>query len=298
MSAELTTASTSQGTDTALVDQICAAILRFVHDEGLAQGTRLTERALAERFKVSRSPVRRALQRLLDEGYVDRTETGRYQVATTPDLPTITAVEAGDDAYDRIVEDHLEGHLPDRVSESALARRYGLSRGQVNRLTRRISNEGWAVSLPGHGWEFLPVLKSMRSYQDSYRFRLMVEPRAILEPTFELNRAELIRRREEQQALVDGRVYDVSPSEIFELNTRLHGTIAECSGNSFIVESLDRINKLRRLIEYRQALNPDRAIVRCNEHVTLVGLLLADRRLDASDFLREHLTTVAAEKTT
>ncbi len=48
-------------------------------------------------------------------------------------------------------------------------------------LSSRIANEGWIERLPGHGWSFLPMLKSMQSYQDSYRFRLAIEPAAIPE---------------------------------------------------------------------------------------------------------------------
>ena len=41
-------------------------IERWIADEGLDVGTPLPERALAERFKVSRTPVRDALLRLAD----------------------------------------------------------------------------------------------------------------------------------------------------------------------------------------------------------------------------------------
>lgn len=286
-------------TEGGLSEQLSSAILQWIGADGLAAGTRLTERDLAQKFKVSRSPIRRALQSLHQAGYVSRTDTGRYVVAASgSQLPSTTAdpVSGVEELYLRIAEDRLDGKLAERISESALARRYDLTRAQVSQILRRISNEGWAAPLPGHGWEFLPVLTSLRSYQDSYRFRLLVEPAAILEPTFQLDRLELLQRRDEQQALVDGGIYAVTAAELFELNTRLHGTIARCSGNSFIVDSLDRINRLRRLIEYRQALVPERAVVRCAEHVELADLLLAGRRTEASNFLRKHLTTVSTEK--
>ena len=49
-------------------------------------------------------------------------------------------------------------------------RRYGLSRTQLTGMLHRIAGEGWIERLPGHGWEFLPMLTSLQSYQDSYRF--------------------------------------------------------------------------------------------------------------------------------
>ncbi|MDR7159152.1 DNA-binding GntR family transcriptional regulator [Arthrobacter sp. BE255] len=101
----------------------------------------------------------------------------------------------------------------------------------------------------------------------------------------------------EQQELVDGRIWAISGSELFDLNTRFHETLVQCSNNDFFIESLARINRLRRLIEYRQALVPERALVRCEEHVGLAKLLLAGELKEASSHLRDHLSSVASEKT-
>ena len=76
--------------------------------------------------------------------------------------------------YPRIAADRPDGHLPDRVTENALARRYDLAPGQLARLLRRIAVEGWIERLPGYGWEFQPMLTSMDRYEDSYRFRLTI----------------------------------------------------------------------------------------------------------------------------
>jgi len=283
---------------TELTAQLRADILRILRDEGPAVGTALTERALAARLNVSRSPIRKALQHLHDEGYVARTETGRYLVARTgTDIGSVDAYEPDDDLYQRIANDRLDGLLPDRVTENALLRRYALTRARLAQVLLRISQEGWIAPLPGYGWQFLPVLTSIESYRDSYRFRIVVEPAAVLEPTFRLDEAAIRRRRDEQQRLVDGAIWTVSAAQLFDLNSQFHETIAECSGNSFFIDALARINRLRRLIEYRQTLVPERAVVRCREHVALADLLLQNRLDLASAFLRDHLSTVAPEKT-
>ena len=83
-----------------------------------------------------------------------------------------------------------------------------------------MAQEGWIERLPGHGWEFLPVLTSLESYRDSYRFRQLIEPAALLEPRFELNRPVLESRLAEQRWLVEGGIWTVPGAKLFELNSR------------------------------------------------------------------------------
>ena len=98
-----------------------------------------------------------------------------------------------EEAYLAIAGDRLRDALPEKVTENALARRYNLTKRQLARVLLRGASEGWIERLPGHGWAFLPVLTSMQAYEDSYRFRLVIEPAAILEPGFAPNRPALRR---------------------------------------------------------------------------------------------------------
>jgi DNA-binding GntR family transcriptional regulator len=284
---------------TPLVSQLAAQIMDMVRTDNLPAGSRLVERKLAEQLRVSRSPVRQALRLLEIEGCVGSVEAGGYVVVEVRrDAEPLAAPTAPEDeVYHRIAEDRLSGSLPDKVTEKSFMRRYDLTQAQLSKILRRIANEGWIERLPGHGWEFLPMLTSMEAYQDSYRFRLLIEPAAILEPRFVLNRSELERCRLQQQELVDGLIWDVSKSDLFDMNARLHEAVIECSQNRFFIDGLKRIDKLRRLIEYKQSLDRKYAIVRCQEHVQLIDLLLSDKRQEASDFMRRHLASVSIEKT-
>lgn len=281
--------------------QLAAQIADFIRAEAVAPGTQLVERALAEQFRVSRSPVRRALAVLQQSGHVEANgRRGGFLVcakameAMAP--PRAQAWDEDETAYLKIAEDNLEGRLPEKVTDSKLARDYGLSRAQLRRVLARIANEGWIERLPGHGWSFQPMLKSMQSYQDSYRFRLAIEPAAILEPGFVLNRDALLACRAQQQELVDGRIWEVSNPALFDLNRTVHESIISCSRNVFFIDSLKRVDRLRRLIEYKQSLDRHYAAIRCAEHVALIDLLLDGRREDAAAFMRRHLTSVSIEK--
>ncbi|MGN8063402.1 GntR family transcriptional regulator [Ralstonia sp. 22111] len=287
-----------------LADTLAANIHQYIASAGMTPGTRLPERALAEQFRVSRSPVREALKRLASQSIVIAHPEGGYAVAEADAAQPTGAIEsetAGADeteeTYLRIAEERLRGELPDRFTENELMRRYGVTRGQLNAILRRMAQEGWVERLPGHGWMFLPVLTSAETYSQGYRYRLLIEAAGILEPTFKLDREALLRCRAEQEALANGGVRTASPASLFDANSRLHETIAACSGNAFILDGLRRLDRLRRLMEYRKAVDRDQAERRCREHLTLIDLLLGGQQEAAADFLRLHLRNAAREKT-
>lgn len=210
--------------------------------------------------------------------------------------PTHDHGRDGEKDYPRIAEDWLAGTLPERVTENELMRRYGLTRAGLASVLQRIINEGWIERLPGKGWQFLPVLSTGSAYDQGYRLRILLEPAAILEPNFQLDEVGLRRCRDEQQALVDGAVEWASPAQLFDANSHLHEVIAKCPGNVFIVDGLRRVNRLRRLMEYRKDVDRAASALRCKEHLTLIDLLLSGQREAAADFMRLLMRDAAREK--
>jgi len=282
-----------------LASQLIPEILIHIASHQLAVGTRLPERALAERLRVSRSPVRSALQQMADQGRLARHPEGGFAVAGAALAATPQAreeVSASERLYLTIARDRIEGELPLKVTENELIRRYQVTRGQLADSLRRIVQEGWAERLPGYGWSFVEGLTSPAAYAQSYRLRLLLEPAGIREAGFTLDAGELQRCRDEQAILAEGRVFEASPAEIFDANTRLHETIARCSGNAFILDALRRLNRLRRLIEYQKSVDRQQAQRRCQEHLQLIDLLLEDRREDAAFFMTQHLGNALQEK--
>ncbi len=285
---------------TPLMSRIAVQIVDYIKSTGHLPGTRLVERKLAEDLRVSRSPVRGALKLLEEQGVVGQAERGGYVVLAEPavlDLSSDAADEGREEVYLQVAEDRLEGRLPDKITETELARRYRLTRADVVELLRRMTAEGWIDRLPGYGWEFLPMLTSMKMYEDSYHFRLVIEPAAMLETTFELDRAAVEESRDRQQWLLDGGIWTVSNAELFDLNSRHHEVMIGCSRNAYFVDSLRRIDKTRRLIEYRRTLERKKAAIRCREHVQIANLLLDGDNARASALMYRHLATVSVEKT-
>lgn len=287
-----------------LATQLVSDIQNYIAANQLPAGTRLPERGLAEHFRVSRSPVREALKQLAEIHVLQAHVDGGYAVAqssgdmakSNATLPPEAVIQDEEATYLQIAQDRLNGLLPDRVTESELMRRYAVTRSQLGGILRRMSHEGWVERLPGHGWAFIATLSSGETYGQGYRFRLLLEPAALLEPGYQLDVAALQRCRAEQAALVAGAVRTVSPAQIFDANTHLHETMAGFSGNLFVLDALRRLNRVRRLMEYRKAVDRDQAERRCREHLTLIDLLLSDQREAAADFLRLHLRNALRDK--
>jgi DNA-binding GntR family transcriptional regulator len=198
--------------------------------------------------------------------------------------------------YMRLADDRLAGLLPDRVTESELMRRYDLTRPGIAKILDRASGEGWMARRPGQGWVFLPMLDSSDALTQSYRFRLAIEPAALLEPTFKVDLKAFNQVRARIAAMADGGLPRMSRAEIFDIGSSFHEMLMKCSGNDFFLSALQRINRLRRLVEYRKATDHPRHMRESREHLVLLDMLEEGHFDEASNFMRQHLTIALRAK--
>jgi len=276
-----------------LTAQLASQILDHIRSNNLTRGQHLPSQALADAFRVSRAPVNSACKFLENMGVV-RFEANRgYFLAT--DAKDLTALkllvneDGEEESYFEIAADRLAGQLPQQVTENELMRRYGLPRGRLVKILNRIAQEGWIERLPGHGWEFRQTLTSRDSYEAGYRFRATIEAAAVLEPTFQIDSDAFRQAREQQEALLQGGLLRLSRAQLFKINSELHETIVGWSGNEFFLDAIKRVNRLRRLIEYRLTLDRSRLTQQCHEHLEILDLLAAGKVTEASGYLRRHI---------
>jgi DNA-binding GntR family transcriptional regulator len=287
-----------------LSPQMTSRIIDYIRQNDLASGHHLPSQSLADAFKVSRAPIAAALRRL-EEMRIVRSEANRgyFLVKGAKDLnqrqlakAAEPEVEPEEALYFAIAEHRLSGKLSDRVSESELMRLYDVSRSRLLKILHRIADEGWAERLPGNGWEFLPTLTSRDSYEQGYQFRASIEPQALLLPTFRIDKEAFRAARDKQQLLLDGGFKRMSRSQIFEANAEFHEMLVGCAHNDFFLDSLRRVNRLRRLIEYRITVDRSRLPLQCREHLRILKLIEGGSRQDAADYLRSHILGALAIK--
>lgn len=274
---------------------IAQRIVRYIQDHGLEPGYHLTASGLAEAFGVSRSPVREALSYLADLKAVEaRPKRGFFVAMGWSELQKLSE-SMGSPATDlephiRVARDRLVGLLPQQqFTETQLMRRYQLTRRQVQVILARMAREGWVERRPGYGWAFLPILTSPQAHLQSYRFRMAIEPAAILEPTFKVDVQAFARCRDKQKALLAADFRRLPWARIFEGGAEFHETVCACSGNPFFLDALRQANRLRSLIEYRISLSEEKFRVQFQEHLELLDMIEGGDREGAAALMRRHL---------
>jgi DNA-binding GntR family transcriptional regulator len=285
-----------------LSPQIALQILDHVRANAWRRGQHLPSQSLADSFRVSRAPVNAALK-FLEDMKIVRSERyrGFYLLKDAEELRGFELPEANeegeDEPYFSIAEDRLSGRLPDRVSENELMRLYRIPRGRLVKVLHRIAEEGWIERRPGHGWEFRPTLTSKESYEMGYRFRAALESAAVLEPSFRVDHSAFQAARRRQLALLDGELLRLSRSQLFQINSQFHEMIVGCSQNEFFVDAIRRVNRLRRLMEYRLTVNRGRLAHQCEEHIEILDRLERGDFPDAAAYLRRHIEGARTIKT-
>jgi DNA-binding GntR family transcriptional regulator len=270
---------------------IAVQIVDIIRSENLAEGTHLPAQMLADRLRVSRQPVNDALGQLCEQGILARVPNRGYFVATVPLQPpsALAASDVATAAYFRVVEDRLSGKLPDEFTESMLRQRYRLTATQLSTMLARIAQEGWAEKKPGYGWTFSSMLTSSESLVQSYRLRLALEPAALLEPGFRLEPQALERCKAAELHLLAGGIETDTPDQLHERGVRFHETLVEASGNPFFIDAIKRVNRVRRLLSYRSALDRSRYKQHCKQHLQILDLLERERNEEASQAMANHL---------
>lgn len=279
--------------------EVAARIIDHIETQQLAKGAHMSAQALADRLAVSRSPVTQALRLLSEKGVVVHEPNRGFFLtagAAAGSAKDLGLAETDDlkEIYFRIAEDRLRGDLDDQVSESHLRERYGLTRGELNTLLNRISREGWAAPRRGYGWTFSPVLTTPEALDQTYRLRMALEPNALLEPGFRMPADEITRWRRIEERLIKGEIETLSADELHERGVAFHESLAAASGNTFFLEALRRVNRVRRLLAYRAMIDRSRYYPQAEQHLQILDLVEARRQEEAAEAMRNHLSSVVS----
>ena len=278
---------------------IAAQIVQLLQRQNTAPGSGLTELGLSQQLGVSRTPVRAALRLLESEGVLSRDDAsaqgkrGTWRV--TEDAATVSSAHLSPPVSDTerlfvaIARDRITGALPSDVSEADLLRRYEVSRPTMLRVMTRLAEVGQVERKTGHGWTFASATLDAQTRRESFRFRMVIEPAALLEPGYRLDADWATDMRAQHRKMMESPWRDASAVALFDLNAAFHEGLAAGSGNRFLERAVAQQNQLRRFVNVDWHHGPERVHVSCTEHLAILDQLEAGHTEVAAALMRQHL---------
>lgn len=254
-----------------------------------AQGSlpyKLTLGAMSEHYKVSLTPVRHAVDELVEEGVILRKDNGRLEAR--PEVLKGVKLEAPQaDAtdhklYDDIREDVIARSLKqdtEYLREQATAEQYGAGRTVVRQIFSRLAGAGLIEHVPRCGWRVHPFSEQdMHNYLD---IREMLELKAL----------DLARERfteEELRQLLKANRPGRGNTES-QLDFDLHDYWIERCGNRYIQEFFQRYSPFYNALFNYAVIDEEVKREMAQEHCEIVECLLAKDWKGARNALSAHI---------
>jgi DNA-binding GntR family transcriptional regulator len=279
--------------------ELAGRILHLLKEQGAGPGYHLVELDLCRQFGVSRTPVRGALTLLAAQGIVEaRSNRGfalRRRVAAVPRLDTRNLEDEEDkELIVAIAKGRNSGELPADCTQQEVMRVFGVKLATVGRVLRRLSELGVVERKRGNGWSFIASINSETAQAESYAFRRIIEPAALLLPGFELDREwaracrarHLIFRRKPWRSTL--------AVEFYEMNAEFHARLTGCSGNRYMADAIERQNQVRTFLNYEWPYGVERVRESVEEHLAILDAVEAGRNARAAQLMRAHLNNSQA----
>lgn len=268
-------------------------ILSIVREAGFEEGEHLRGQFLADMLGVSRTPVRHALDLLAEQGIVEARKNHGF-ILLKPSNAIEEEVEvpatADETLYEDLVHDRLAGKLPNTLTQSGIAERYGVERKVVLAALGRMTQDGLIERNKGLGWSFLPTLETDFALRSSYDLRSTVEPAQFLLDTFRADPVLLDRMREQHlHLLAQSRRSALDRATLFETDAAFHEAFARFSGNAFFLQIVQQQNRLRRLLEFNSYRKKPRILEWCREHLEIIEAVKEGKLEHAARVMKDHL---------
>lgn len=275
---------------TPLQQDLMRRIVEVIHEDELQPGARLRQNQLAERLRVSRTPVRMALELLEAQGILQHEPNRGMTLVMVPPLVEVAqAAPADEELLVAVARLRREGKLSDQFAELELMRLTGRERTMVRQTLIKLEDLGVLQRRQGYGWQFTSPVRDLRARAESYNFRMLIECAAILTPEFSLSGDWIASMRKRHEVMLASLWTEASSVALFEMNADFHLGISAASGNRYIAEAMNRQNQLRRLSNYNWQHGPERVITTCREHLEILDRLEHGENEVAAALMRKHL---------
>lgn len=254
--------------------------------QGQPLPARLTLSALADHYGVSFTPVREAVDELVERGFLVRASSGRLRVSGyTPALGDDEPVEAPpqpvnwDDVLTRFaLIESLRGE-PVPLREEAISQQFGIGRTVLRQVFNRLAGAGLIDYLPRRGWRARPFREQdLHAYLD---VRATLELKALELAWPHLDDAELT-------AMLQGNL----PAEGAggpRLDNRLHQYFIRLADNRYISDFFAQYGSYYRTLFDYATLGTDVTPAMADQHCDILRRALARDLQGAQAALERHI---------
>ncbi|PRC91157.1 GntR family transcriptional regulator [Solimicrobium silvestre] len=273
--------------------ELAQRVYEVAINAGLNAGDRMPEQLLAIQCNVSRTPIRRALQLLAEQGIATIDPDGGYRMSNISDTSTgqisdLPQTEE-DELFKAILDDLAARRIPTSQTLAALQRRYEASRLTVQNTLQRLLEEQFVERAAGQRWLFKPMVVGSEATAQSYEFRILMEPAALLSPGFKADPVTLAGMRQSLEALeqIAEENFDIQLAE--RLDYEFHIMIARACSNPFFQDALLNHHLRRRNVTAGGGTNIFRMRQSVRELLHIIEQIERNQMELAADLMRAHL---------
>ena len=192
----------------------------------------------------------------------------------------------GEDAYQRLIREIRSGTLRpgDRLLETELALKLGISRTPVREAIRKLEADGLVVHVPRSG----AAIRKL----DYLEVTELYEMRAVLEATA----ARLAARVASEVELLEMEALNAEMADaqgdgpaLYDLNRQFHRVLLDAARNRYLAQSLNALQKTMLILGPSTMEEAGRAEQALAEHTILLAALRARDEAGAETAMRDHL---------
>lgn len=273
--------------------ELAQRILDVVAKAGIGAGDRLPEQLLAAQCNVSRTPIRRALQLLAEQGSATVDPDGGYRLSDMAGLPAGQIAELPhteeEELFNAILSDLAARRIPATQTLAGLRRRYGASRLTVQNALQRLLEEQIVERAAGQLWLFKPMVVGGEATSHSYEFRILMEPAALTTPGFKPDPIALAGSRQALEGVeqMGEAQFDGQLAERVEYD--FHVMLARACGNPFFQDALLNHHLRRRNVVAAGGSSVFRMRQSVRELLQIIEQIERGQMELAADLMRAHL---------
>ncbi len=191
----------------------------------------------------------------------------------------------GNAAYARLLTELREGRLNpgDRLRETELADRLGMSRTPVREAIRQLEADGIVTHVPRQGATIRTL--DYAEVMELYEMRAVLEgtaARLAARAASDIEIEELIDMNQQMAQLGNA-------PEAFVLNRQFHAALLDAAKNRFLARSIHTLQKALMILGPTTLTEPDRAAKAVEEHFGVLDAIRAREGALAEAAMRAHL---------